>query len=200
MNRMSNGFYGRSVIVSGEFKKRLHVVYLLLRQVRARRFTFKSASNGWQLIPTMHLFFLNYTKCCPFLSQLVQDSSLPSVWKGEALSVLFPQGWNQQSNGGSNMGSNMYPKHDQGSYPQGGGGMNYPGGQNMFYPNPREPMNPPPMGMGGAVYANTIKVDVQVCIPPKILHQKLHYPLQSGEAQLSINLPTITSPTLGPVW
>ena len=61
------------------------------------------------------------------------------------------------------MGSNMYPKHDQGSYPQGGGGMNYPGGQNMFYPNPREPMNPPPMGMGGAVYANTIKVDVQVC-------------------------------------
>lgn len=33
MNRMTNGFYGRSVIISGDFSKRLHVVYLLLRQV-----------------------------------------------------------------------------------------------------------------------------------------------------------------------
>mmetsp|Transcript_24426 Transcript_24426/g.23468 ORF Transcript_24426/g.23468 Transcript_24426/m.23468 type:complete len:449 (+) Transcript_24426:207-1553(+) len=33
MNRMFNGFYGRSVTVLGEFANRLHAVYLLLRQL-----------------------------------------------------------------------------------------------------------------------------------------------------------------------
>lgn len=62
------------------------------------------------------------------------------------------------------MANNMYPKlPGQGGFPQ-GGGMGYQGapqggGQGLFYPNPREPSNPPPRG---PVYANTIKVDVQV--------------------------------------
>ena len=34
MNRMTNGFYGRSVTVLGEYPNRLHAVYLLLRQVQ----------------------------------------------------------------------------------------------------------------------------------------------------------------------
>jgi hypothetical protein len=33
MNRMFNGYYGRSVTVLGEFANRLHAVYLLLRQL-----------------------------------------------------------------------------------------------------------------------------------------------------------------------
>jgi hypothetical protein len=33
LSRMTSGYYGRTVTVSGDFSKRLHVVYLLLRQV-----------------------------------------------------------------------------------------------------------------------------------------------------------------------
>ena len=33
---MTSGYYGRTVTVSGEFSKRLHVVYLLLRQVNLK--------------------------------------------------------------------------------------------------------------------------------------------------------------------
>jgi hypothetical protein len=113
------------------------------------------------------------TNDCPTVPpfQLTQDNSLPQPWKGDALPVLFPQGWSQSNLGqnmgnnmGNNMANNMYPKlPGQGGFPQ-GGGMGYQGapqggGQGLFYPNPREPSNPPPRG---PVYANTIKVDVQV--------------------------------------
>lgn len=107
----------------------------------------------------------------PFFFQLTQDNSLPQPWKGDALPVLFPQGWSQSNLGnmGNNIGNNMYPKlPGQGGFPQ-GGGMGYQGapqggGQGLFYPNPREPSNPPPRN---PVYANTIKVDVQVIVACK---------------------------------
>ena len=36
LSRMTSGYYGRTVTVSGEFSRRLHVVYLLLRQVNLK--------------------------------------------------------------------------------------------------------------------------------------------------------------------
>ena len=97
--------------------------------------------------------------------QLIQDNSLPAVWKGESLPVLYPQGWSGP-NMGQNIGSNMFLNHlgqsGMGSGLQ-GGGYGPPGGpgQGLFYP----PQNP--RGMGnlaprGPSFANTMKVDVQV--------------------------------------
>lgn len=190
MNRMTHGFYGRSVIISGDFSKRLHVVYLLLRQVNRdainivdQSFFLTSTQRDTMLLDlepfSLHchhqthvIISLTVFFRSKFISQLTQDNSLPQPWKGDALPVLFPQGWSQSNLGqnmgnniGNNMGNNMYPKlPGQGGYSQ-GGGMGYQGapqgGQGLFYPNPREPANPPPRG---PVFANTIKVDVQVIL------------------------------------
>jgi hypothetical protein len=51
LSRMTSGYYGRTVTVSGDFSKRLHVVYLLLRQVnRASGLT----STQPLALPTSH--------------------------------------------------------------------------------------------------------------------------------------------------